>query len=100
MSVPVGGLERTGAKSEIVPVSNQSFGRVLRVTIAQDSPETNATQLTIPNALALQKGDALVATLWARGQSARKTPAQLQFLFEKATDPWTKSVVSDIVTPA
>ncbi len=100
LTVPVGGLERTGASSEIVGIAGQPFSRALRVTITKEAPETNATQITIPNALPLQKGDALVATLWARGQSARKTPAQLQFLFEKATTPWTKSVVSDIVTPA
>ncbi len=96
---PVGGLETTGARSEIVNVANQPFSRALRVTIGKDSRQTNATQLTIPNALAVQKGDSLVATLWTRAQNLKKTPAQLQFLFEKATSPWTKSVTFDISTP-
>ncbi len=98
-SSPVGGLEQTGARSEIVEVSNQPFSRALRVVIGRPSAETNATQLTLPNALPLRKGDALVATLWVRGQSLNKAPAQLQFLFEKSTTPWTKSVVFDILTP-
>ena len=95
-STSVGGLERTGSKTETVAVSNQPFSSSLKVSIGTDSPESNATQLTIPNLALVQKGDAMVATLWARGETAKKAPAHIEFLFEKATDPWTKSVVLDI----
>src|ERR1051326_1618624 len=48
LSTPVGGLERTQAKTEIVPVSGQSFPRALRVIIGGNASDTNAPQLTLP----------------------------------------------------
>lgn len=95
----VGGLDATGATSEAESVTGQSFGRALKVTIRKPSAETNATQLTIPNAAAVHRGDVLLATFSIRGAKAGGGAARIQFLFEKATSPWTKSATFDAATP-
>lgn len=93
LTVPVGGLERTNATSAIIGVTGQPFSKALRVTVRRNSTETNWTQLTIPNAVPVQKGDALLASFWLRGTAADgRDPGRIEFLFEKSTDPWTKSV--------
>ncbi|HVF84902.1 MAG TPA: hypothetical protein VM821_02890 [Abditibacteriaceae bacterium] len=93
LTTPVGGMERTGATAQVVSVTGQSFNRALRVIIRTEASETQATQLTIRNAAPVAKGDVLLASFFVRGSSAKGTsPAQSEFLFEKATDPWTKSV--------
>ncbi len=100
LTTPVGGLERTKATAQIVTVTGQPFRRALRVTIGADAPGTNATQLTINNAAPVEKGDALLASFSVRGASAAgKNPAQTEFLFEKASDPWTKSATLGVATP-
>jgi O-glycosyl hydrolase len=99
LTTPVGGLERTKATAQIATVTGQPFDRALRIVIGQSAAETNATQLTIRNAEPIEKGDALLAWFSVRGTSAvGNKPAQMEFLFEKATDPWTKSVTSGVVT--
>jgi O-glycosyl hydrolase len=98
LTTPVGGMERTQATSAIVPVQGQTFRQAVRVQIGQKSADTNATQLTMLNATPIEKGDALFATFWVRGVAAGgNAPAQIEFMFEKATDPWTKSVTRGVV---
>lgn len=95
---PVGGLERTGGTSARMAVSDQPFPQAIRVKIQETSVETNATQLTLANDKAVAAGDVLIATFWVRGKSARGGAGHIEFLFEKATDPWTKSVIRDVET--
>jgi hypothetical protein len=71
----------------------------LAVTIGRASAETNATQLTLRNRIPLQRGDAVLATFWVRGEASGR-PARLESLFERATDPWTKSVTYPAVASA
>lgn len=100
LTTPVGGLERTQAKTEIVPVMGEAFSKALRVTLQTGATETNATQLTIPNAVPVQKGDTLLALFSVRGAATQAgRPAQVEFLFEKATDPWTKSATQAGIAP-
>ena len=99
LTTTVGGLTSTKSTAQIVPVSGQPFTRALRVTIGINAPDTNVTQLTIPNAAAVAKGDLLLASFYVRGTSnTGNIPAQVGFLFEKATDPWTKSVTETVST--
>ncbi|MDF2439175.1 MAG: hypothetical protein JWN98_159 [Abditibacteriota bacterium] len=96
----ISGLERTRATSSIVPVTGQAFAQALRVVIAEKADQSNATQLTIRNAAPIEKGDVMLASFWARGASAvGNRPGQLEFMFEKATDPWTKSATQGVITP-
>jgi hypothetical protein len=99
LNTPVAGLERTRATTQTVAVTGQGFERALRVLIGERASETNATQLTIQNSEPIAKGDALLASFSVRGTSSTgNKPAQMEFLFEKATSPWTKSVTSAVVT--
>ena len=104
LTTPVGGLERTNARAEVVPVTGQPFARALRVTVRASAPETNATQLTLPNAAPIQKGDVLLASFFVRGAAGgggkNGRAAQTEFLFERSTDPWTKSATQGVAGPS
>lgn len=95
LTTPVSGLERTQASAQIVAVTGQPFAQALRVVVQKSAPETNATQLTLPTSAPVEKGDTLLASFYVRGAAAATTggsgPAQAEFLFERSTDPWTKS---------
>ncbi|HLV81370.1 MAG TPA: hypothetical protein VKT32_13880, partial [Chthonomonadaceae bacterium] len=99
LTTPVGGLERTNATAEVVPASGQPFARGLRVTVRANAPETNATQLTMPISTPVAAGDVLLASCFLRGASASGTPAQVELLFERSVDPWTKSITYDVMAP-
>lgn len=99
LSTPVGGLEQTNATREVVNVTGQSFTQAVRVTIRKRAVETNATQMTILNAQPLRKGDVLLAQVWIRGKAGDGKPARIEFLFEKSTNPWTKSVSQSLISP-
>nr|CAA9275006.1 GH30 / GH30_1 [uncultured Armatimonadetes bacterium] len=100
LTTAVGGLERTNARAEVLPITGQPFTRFLRVTVRGAAPETNATQLTVPTVARVEKGDALLATFFVRGMAAGgKGPAQAEFLFERSTNPWTKSATQGALAP-
>ncbi len=86
LNTPVAGLERTNSTASVVDVVGQSFSKALRIRVKDASNETNITQLTLPNVTTVEQGDTLLASVWLKG------PGQAEFLFEKSTDPWTKSV--------
>ncbi|MEZ0327600.1 MAG: hypothetical protein ACAH95_17010 [Fimbriimonas sp.] len=91
---PVAGLERTHSEVKVVNVDGPGFTRALRVHVKDRSNETNITQLTLPNATVVEQGDTLLASVWLKG------PGQAEFLFEKSTDPWTKSVTRGLSVPS
>lgn len=65
----------------------ERFGSGQHIDVpALPGSDTNAVQLTATTTLPVKKGDALMGVFWLKG------PGQVQFLFEKSTDPWTKSV--------
>lgn len=92
LSAPVAGLERTGASSRMIEVSGQPFSQALEVTIAEPSSETNATQLTVANAAPVKKGDGLLVTFCLSGAAKTGEGARVEFMFERSSSPWTKSV--------
>lgn len=97
----VGGLSNTNATADVVPVTGEPFLQELKVTIRENSDQTNATQLTMPIAIPVNKGDAILASFYVRGSGASaNAPAQLEMFFEKSTDPWTKSVSHSVVADA
>ena len=95
LTTPVGGLERTQATASVIPVSGAQAARALRVTVRANAPETNATQLTLPIAVPVSRGDVLVASFSLRGATTAGAPAHVELLFERTVDPWTKSVTFD-----
>lgn len=97
LNTPLGGLERTGSTSEIISVTGMPFSKALKAEIGRGMEETNATQMTILNSQPIQRGDILGASLWLKGQ-AGQGPARLEVMFEKSTDPWTKSVTRSVIS--
>lgn len=97
-TAPINGIENTKATKETVSVSGQPFDKALKVTLAErpSGAETNATQLMAPNTAPVSAGDAMVATLYLRGAAVKQGPAQVVVMFEKATDPWTKSIIQPV----
>ncbi|CAN5383026.1 hypothetical protein BH11ARM1_BH11ARM1_00220 [soil metagenome] len=98
LKTAVAGLERTHATAEIVSVQGETFAQALRVAVKDSADETNATQLTVMNSGAVKAGDVMMASLWLRGSSLTGGPGRVEFLFEKATSPWTKSATQGIGT--
>jgi O-glycosyl hydrolase len=95
LTTPVGGLSSTNATTQVLPVTGQPFSRELSVTIRAGSDQTNATQLTMPISAPVQKSDVLLASFYVRGSASSGKPGHVELLFERATDPWTKSVIHD-----
>lgn len=84
LKTPIAGMERTDS---IETVS----GSTRLIQVRKTNPETNATQLTIPNSGTISKGDILALKLTFRGRGATNNPARIEVMFEKATSPWLKS---------
>ncbi|MDX2065897.1 MAG: hypothetical protein SFX74_09165 [Fimbriimonadaceae bacterium] len=85
--------DATRAIDEILP-----DGRTRRIVIRTPSAETNATQLSLFNEAPIAKGDVITAEVEIRGARPNGAPGQVEFYFEQATSPWTKSVVQPIRT--
>ena len=94
----VSGLERTGAKAEVVDVAGAGFTRALRVTLEKVGDDTNATQVVLRTTASVRAGDGLLATFRVRGAKKGGGPATLQFLFERGSPPWTKSATRTVTT--
>lgn len=95
---PVGGLERTQSSATILDERGPDGGVVLRVRIGSVSAETNATQLTVPNAQTVKKGDRMLAVVSLRGKRGSGV-ARGEVMFERATSPWTKSLTQAVEAP-
>ena len=96
LATEVSGLERTGATASVVDVAGQAFARARRVEIGRASTETNATQLSLFTARPVTKGDVLLVSVWLRGGRKDGKPGRAELLFERATDPWTKSTTQGV----
>src|SRR5579862_3891241 len=95
---PVGGLERTQATANVVQASGVPSRQALRVTVRANAVETNATQLTMPITSPVAVGDVMLASFYVRGSTPAGSPGQVEVLFERVVDPWTKSVTHDVST--
>ena len=99
--LPAGALEKVKlekAPTEIIAIAGQSFARALRVRVPTTTGDSNLIQITVPNVAPVKKGDVLLATFAARGIAATGN-AQVMLLFERNTDPWTKSVTRGVALP-
>jgi mannan endo-1,4-beta-mannosidase len=80
-------------KVSIVEVSGQAFAEALQATVLAPSDSEWAVQVQAPTAAAVKKGDALLATFYARvAEEQAAGGGETQFVFELAREPWTKSV--------
>ncbi|TVR51359.1 MAG: hypothetical protein EA425_07310 [Puniceicoccaceae bacterium] len=92
-------MERTQATETVVAVEGQAFAEARQLRIGAGGQDSNATQLILRTTAAVERREALLAEIWLRGVQAGGNPARVEMLFERAEDPWTKSV-SQVLTTA
>lgn len=77
----------------VVPVQNEPFSKALRAEIKEQGSSEWSVQLQAKTSAAVKKGDTLLATFHARYLKAQRSGrAQTQFVFERAGEPYTKSI--------
>jgi hypothetical protein len=94
-------FEVQGEKSKVevkkVNVVGQPFSEAVEATIKQTSNSEWTVQLQAPTAAAVEKGDVLFATFFVRATKLREDgTAETQFVFEKASAPYTKSATHSV----
>lgn len=82
----------TAATLTVQPVTGQAFTQSLQVDTVQPGPNPWSTQLTSPTIAPVQQGDTLLLTLWVKAVRPNDGSAQVGFVFERASDPYTKSL--------
>ena len=88
----VGG-EAQKVSLETVGVEGQAFDKALQAEIKEESASEWTVQVTAKNAEPVAKGDVLLATFFARVvKELESGGGETQFVFEKASEPYTKSV--------
>lgn len=79
---------------ETLGVEGQPFDKVLQAEIKEESGSEWTVQVTAKNAEPVAKGDVLLATFFARVvKELESGGGETQFVFEKASEPYTKSVI-------
>lgn len=87
-----------------VPVSGRPFGDALRLRTKAGAPFPNiyAAQIQATPTGSVKKGDVLLATFYVRGIEGGQPETgetQTEFVFERASEPYTKSAEKNIAIP-
>lgn len=84
-----------------VPVDGQPFPRAIRAEIKQASGSEWTVQIQAKTAAAIDKDDVVLASFFVRSLKPQENgSAETQFVFERAGDPYTKSVSYSLkITP-
>lgn len=89
-------------ETSVTPVMGQPFKDALRVQTRTAAPSVYgdgeyAMTIQISNTLALQEDDMLVAEFWARVVEGPRDGGYTRFVFERNSDPYTKSAFPPIL---
>jgi mannan endo-1,4-beta-mannosidase len=85
--------EEKKANLTTVPVTGQPFKQALRAEIKESSNSEWSVQMQAPTVSKVEKDDLLLATFYVRSTQPQEGGiAETQFVFEQASDPYTKSV--------
>jgi hypothetical protein len=83
------------------PVEGQPFEEALRAEVKESSNSEWTVQIQARTVAPVAAGDVLLATFYARSTQAQPSgPAETQFVFERAREPFTKSVTYPITLTA
>jgi hypothetical protein len=84
-----------------ISVEGQPFPRAIHAEIKQASGSEWTVQVQAKTAVAIDKGDVVLASFYVRSVKAQESgTAETQFVFERAGDPYTKSVSYSLkITP-
>jgi hypothetical protein len=82
-----------------VAVVGQPFAEALRATVKKGSGHEWAVQLQAPTSRPVEEGDVLMASFYLRAEAPVEDTetGQTQFVFEESKEPFTKSVIYDVV---
>ncbi len=79
--------------AERIDVSGLPFTQAWRATMAEPPTESWTAQLIVPQTKALAKGQLLHVSFWVKCEvPGASGDCQTAFIFERASDPWEKSV--------
>nr|UOX27647.1 cellobiohydrolase [uncultured bacterium] len=83
-----------GVEAKLLPVEGQPFSEMIRTKTTKATQNTWDVQIRASSAAPVERGDALLFTMYFRTEASLEESGQGQseFVFEQATDPWTKSV--------
>jgi hypothetical protein len=91
------GGDKTKAEVKKIAVEGQEFSEALEADIKASSNSEWTVQVSALIAAPVEKGDVLFASFWVRATKLREDgTAETQFVFEKASAPYTKSVTHSI----
>jgi endo-1,4-beta-xylanase len=76
-------------QAQLVAVQNLPFTQALQLQTLSKPQNPWDAQIIIPTVAPVHKGDVLLGIFYARSLDAN--PAQTEFVFERASDPYTKS---------
>ena len=79
------------ASVEAVPVQGQFFATAARITVRKPPSEPYYLQLNAFIPASIHKGDAMLATFWARSIQSESGEAVFEMICEQSRDPYTKS---------
>jgi endo-1,4-beta-xylanase len=86
--------DQSKASISFVPVTGQPFDKALRGEVKGGSDNPWTVQAQTRTTAAVTEGDVVLATFYVRTTEAQTESAegQTEFVFERAQEPWTKSV--------
>jgi len=92
------GDDKALGKAEVTAVEGMPFTKALRLTTTGQGKTAWSIQVTAECPKAVSTGDVLYAEFWMRSVSggAESAEAHTIFVFEKNSDPWTKSIETDL----
>ena len=86
-------------KLDLITVTGQAFTNAWRVAGLKPLPQPYYSQLSANNTVAIKKDDLMLVQFWARSIGGK--PAQTEFVFELASEPYDKSIGAGVnLTPA
>lgn len=87
------------ARKKNVAISDMPFTEAVEVETFQEPAQSWDTQLSLSTIAAIEKDDVLLAIFYARGVQATLETGEIQseLIFERSSDPWTKSVTYPIL---
>jgi GH35 family endo-1,4-beta-xylanase len=94
------GGDSAAADAQMIAVSGEPFHSAWRARTFKQPQEVYSVQLSARTAAPVKKGDALLATFWIRSIYSLAGSARTDFVFERAGDPYTKSVIFPVSATA
>jgi GH35 family endo-1,4-beta-xylanase len=100
-ALKIGGSSEDNGEAEIVALAGEPYAKALRMTTLKPCSKIWDVQVNHKLPRGFASGDVMLITFAVRSVTGGKETAEgrTQFVFEKASDPWTKSSETDVMAP-